>query len=43
MLRKATEQFADAEAAPGLADWLRDVVFANAEARGVEPQTAAWG
>ncbi|NDU75765.1 MerR family transcriptional regulator [Actinomadura sp. DSM 109109] len=29
-------------AAPGLAAWLRDAVFANARARGVDPRTATW-
>lgn len=28
--------------APGLTGWLRDVIFANAAARGVDPETAAW-
>jgi DNA-binding transcriptional MerR regulator len=28
--------------APGLTVWLRDVIFANAAAHGVDPQTAAW-
>ncbi|MBN6039470.1 MerR family transcriptional regulator [Amycolatopsis sp. 195334CR] len=27
---------------PGLATWLRDVIFANAEANGVDPATAEW-
>ncbi|WP_153032931.1 MerR family transcriptional regulator [Amycolatopsis sp. YIM 10] len=31
------------EFAPGLAVWLRDVIFANAEANGVDPETAEWG
>ncbi|UNO40928.1 MerR family transcriptional regulator [Streptomyces sp. MST-110588] len=28
--------------APGLTVWLRDVIFANAEAHGVDPKTAEW-
>ncbi|MET9555397.1 MerR family transcriptional regulator [Streptomyces sp. NPDC006645] len=28
--------------APGLTGWLRDVIFANAEAHGVDPETAGW-
>lgn len=28
--------------APGLTLWLRDVIFANAAARGVDPHTAKW-
>ncbi|MFC4333780.1 MerR family transcriptional regulator [Salininema proteolyticum] len=28
--------------APGLAEWLRRVLFANAEANGVAPETATW-
>ncbi|GGJ80746.1 MerR family transcriptional regulator [Streptomyces camponoticapitis] len=28
--------------APGLTRWLRDVIFANAAAHGVDPQTAEW-
>ncbi|AXB42932.1 MerR family transcriptional regulator [Amycolatopsis albispora] len=28
---------------PGMATWLRDVIFANAEAHGVDPDTAEWG
>jgi DNA-binding transcriptional MerR regulator len=28
--------------APGLAGWLRDVIFANAEAHGVDPEAATW-
>ncbi|WP_329625003.1 MerR family transcriptional regulator [Streptomyces sp. NBC_01255] len=28
--------------APGLAGWLRDVIFANAEAHGVDPESAVW-
>lgn len=28
--------------APGLAGWLRDVIFANAIAHGVDPATAVW-
>jgi MerR family transcriptional regulator, thiopeptide resistance regulator len=27
---------------PGLAEWLRDVVYANAAAHGVDPATAQW-
>lgn len=27
---------------PGLADWRRDVIHANARARGVDPDTATW-
>ncbi|MFI5801474.1 MerR family transcriptional regulator [Streptomyces sp. NPDC051561] len=27
---------------PGLTAWLRDVIFANARARGVDPETAVW-
>ncbi|MBB4686535.1 MerR family transcriptional regulator [Amycolatopsis jiangsuensis] len=27
---------------PGLSGWLRDVIFANAEAHGVDPDTATW-
>jgi DNA-binding transcriptional MerR regulator len=29
--------------APGLAQWWQDVLFANAAANGVDPQTAEWG
>ncbi|WP_245633712.1 MerR family transcriptional regulator [Amycolatopsis jejuensis] len=29
--------------APGLAAWLRDVIFANAAAHGIDPATAEWG
>ncbi|GAA4554459.1 MerR family transcriptional regulator [Amycolatopsis samaneae] len=28
--------------APGLTSWLRDVIFANARAHGVDPETATW-
>ncbi|MFF1916784.1 MerR family transcriptional regulator [Streptomyces sp. NPDC058239] len=28
--------------APGLPGWLRDVIFANAEAQGVDPESAMW-
>ena len=28
--------------APGLAVWLRDAIFANAKAQGIDPETAAW-
>ncbi|MEU6036274.1 MerR family transcriptional regulator [Actinomadura sp. NPDC047616] len=28
--------------APGLTVWLRDVIFANAEAHGVDPESAIW-
>ena len=28
--------------APGLADWLRDAINANARSRGVDPETATW-
>lgn len=28
--------------APGLARWIRDVIFANAEAHGVDPESATW-
>ncbi|MER6003818.1 MerR family transcriptional regulator [Nonomuraea angiospora] len=28
--------------APGLAAWLRDVIFANAKAHGVDPESAVW-
>ncbi|QIS20032.1 MerR family transcriptional regulator [Nocardia terpenica] len=28
--------------APGLTEWLRDIVFANAAAHGVDPETAVW-
>jgi MerR family transcriptional regulator, thiopeptide resistance regulator len=28
--------------APGLAAWLRDAIFANAEAHGVDPKSATW-
>lgn len=28
--------------APGLTVWLRDVIFANAEAHGVDPRSATW-
>nr|WP_272919408.1 TipAS antibiotic-recognition domain-containing protein [Amycolatopsis rubida] len=28
--------------APGLAGWLRDVIFANAIGQGVDPATAVW-
>ncbi|MEU8892685.1 MerR family transcriptional regulator [Streptomyces sp. NPDC048442] len=28
--------------APGLTGWLRDVIFANAEAHGVTPESAVW-
>ncbi|WP_329250360.1 MerR family transcriptional regulator [Actinoallomurus sp. NBC_01490] len=28
--------------APGLAAWLRDAIFANAEAHGVDPESAKW-
>ncbi|GAA3554126.1 MerR family transcriptional regulator [Amycolatopsis ultiminotia] len=28
--------------APGLAGWLRDVIFANAAAHGIDPETATW-
>ncbi|MFI7090772.1 TipAS antibiotic-recognition domain-containing protein [Streptomyces lydicus] len=27
---------------PGLAAWLREVVFANAEAHGIDPESARW-
>ncbi|SDN75824.1 hypothetical protein [Streptomyces wuyuanensis] len=27
---------------PGPARWLRDVILANAEAHGVDPDSAAW-
>ncbi|WP_202806583.1 MerR family transcriptional regulator [Kribbella catacumbae] len=29
-------------AAPGLAVWLRDTIFANADAQGVDPDSATW-
>ncbi|MBB6034503.1 MerR family transcriptional regulator [Phytomonospora endophytica] len=29
--------------APGLVVWLREVIFANARANGVDPETATWG
>ncbi|WP_438485238.1 MerR family transcriptional regulator [Streptomyces sp. S186] len=29
--------------APDLTRWLRDVIFANAEAHGVDPETSTWG
>jgi hypothetical protein len=28
--------------APGLNVWLRDVIFANAGAHGVDPESATW-
>ena len=29
--------------ATGLAEWLRDVIYENARAHGVDPQEANWG
>ncbi|WP_413041801.1 TipAS antibiotic-recognition domain-containing protein [Rothia mucilaginosa] len=29
--------------APGLAEWLREVIFENARAHGIDPEKAAWG
>ena len=29
--------------APGLAEWLREVIFENARAHGVDPEKTAWG
>lgn len=29
-------------AAPGLATWLRDTIFANARTHGIDPETATW-
>jgi hypothetical protein len=28
--------------APGLTEWLRDLVNANAVAQGIDPETATW-
>ena len=33
---------ADAVPPDGLADWLRDIIDANARAHGVDPETATW-
>ena len=29
--------------ATGLAEWLRDVIYENARAHGIDPQEATWG